>query len=219
MKRIVMMMSVLGMMIMSAVDVQAQNVTTMTRSEQFILDSLALALDKASVEAQKEMYADSLEQVVRLHLTEAQADKLDGIVVPLAFFVVVVLIVWISLWISYRKKKARYDIIEKAIEQGMSIPEGLFDEPQKTKEHTWLNTLRSAAVLIGIGIGIIGLGFFVEEDVFMGLSCIPIFLGLGYLIVALFERREKKMAEKSKDEDKEFIFSGDRIENSSNPDE
>ena len=163
-----------------------------TRSEQFILDSLNNELEMMRLNQQYEMYQDSLDIVLkREHSKYSTYEEVAQLSIPLIFFGAIILIVWISLNTSYRKKKEQYRILELAIEKGCELPENFFDEATK-KRHSWINTLRNGVATLGCGIGILLLGHFTEEEVITGIAFIPVFIGLGYLLVALLEYREEK---------------------------
>lgn len=162
------------------------------RSEQFILDSMRMEVEKKQIDTQYKMYADSMGLVAEIESDKInlEEDKREYLI-PVSFFLSIIVIIWLSLNYSRRKKKDRYQIIEKALDKGESLPQSIFDEPQK-RQKTWLNTLRSGVVTLCCGLGVFGLGFFTEEVVFMGLALIPSFIGLGYLLVAFLEHRHEK---------------------------
>lgn len=198
MKRIKLLLCAALMALITTTSMYAQQVqpNNTPRSEQFILDSLRMEIEKIQIESQCEMYSDSLQTVEKIE-TEKILSKEENLqyLIPLIFFLSLIAIVWISLFFSRRKKQDRYRIIELALEKGESLPQGLFDEPKK-REHSWLITLRHGTVTLGIGLGLLGWGLFADNEVFLGLSFIPLFLGLGYLLVAFLENREEKRMKK-----------------------
>lgn len=166
--------------------------TPTTRSEQFILDSLQADIERARIDTQYKMYRDSL-NIVQIG-EQAKFDTYEEVAefsIPLIFFGTIILIVWISLNASYRKKKAQYRILEIAIERGRELPENFFDEPAKKKQ-SWLNVLRNGATTLGCGIGIALLGYITNVGIITGIAFIPAFIGLGYLLVAWLEYRVEK---------------------------
>ena len=172
---------------------QATNHSTLAaRSEQFILDSLQADIERARIDTQYKMHRDSL-NIVQIG-EQAKFETYEEVVqlsIPLIFFGTIILIVWLSLNASYRKKKEQYRILEIAIERGRELPENFFDEPAKRKQ-SWLNTLRNGATTLGCGIGIALLGYITEEEIITGIAFIPAFIGLGYLLVAWLQYREEK---------------------------
>ena len=193
MKRIVTMMCSAIVALIFATNIFAANhPSTLSRSEQFILDSMHMELEKAAIETKYDMYCDSLQQELdNKSIANNTAEEIVQLMVPVSFFIFVILIVWICCHISYRKQRDRYRIIEKAIENGQGIPEGLFDEPKKAKKR-WTNTLRQAVIYIAIGIGVAIFGETIDEETITAIATIPGMLGVGYLLIAFIEHREER---------------------------
>ena len=206
MKRIVMMMCSAIVALLFATGIHAQNRTsTLTRSEQFILDSMRMELDKAAIETKYDMYCDSLQQELdNKSIASNTTEEVVQLMVPISFFLFVILIVWICCYISYRKQRDRYRIIEKAIENGQEIPEGLFDEPKKSRKQ-WTSTLRQAIVFIAIGIGLAIFGETIGVEEITSIATIPGIIGLGYLVVTFIERREQLRIEGHENSTKETL--------------
>ncbi len=197
MKRLILLFCATILALAGTSNLLAQHTTSTPRSEQFILDSMQLAVDMAQMEIQQDMYTDSLEIVQEIELEKIYSKEESLLnLLPIIFFAAIVVIVWLSLHFSRRKQHDRYHIIEKAIEMGAELPEGVFDEPQK-KRKSWINTLRNGVVTLGCGLGIIVCGIVTDEDVIFGIATIPAFIGLGYLLVALLEYREEKRQKES----------------------
>ena len=202
MKRIVMMMCSALAALLFATSIYAQShASTLARSEQFILDSMRMELDKAAIETKYDMYCDSLQQELdTASITGDTTEEMIQLFIPISFFAFIILIVWITTWMSYRKQRNRYSIIEKAIENGQSIPEGLFDEPKKAKKR-WTNTLRQAVIFMSIGIGIAIFGETIGEETITAIASIPGIIGAGYLMISFIERKEEGK-EENKEENK-----------------
>ena len=203
MKRIVMMMCSAIVALLFATGIHAQNrPSNLTRSEQFILDSMRMELDKAAIETKYDMYCDSLQQELdNKSIASNTTEEVVQLMVPISFFLFVILIVWISCHISYRKQRDRYRLIEKAIENGQSIPEGILDEPKKGHKQ-WTSTLRQAIVFIAIGTGLAIFGETIGVEEIVSIATIPGIIGLGYLVVTFIERREQKRIEEQKNNTK-----------------
>ena len=193
MKRIVMMMcSAIVALLFATNIIAASHPSTAARSEQFILDSMRMDVEKAAIEVQYDMYNDSLQH--QLDAKSISSDTVEDIAelsIPFTFFAFIILIVWITTWISYRKQRDRYHIIEKAIDNGQAIPEGLFDEPKKAKKR-WTNTLRQAIIFIATGIGLAIFGDTIDENAITAIAVIPGIIGAGYLLIAFIERHEER---------------------------
>lgn len=193
MKRIVMMMCSAIAALLLATNLFAQShPSTNNRSEQFILDSMRMELDLASIETRYEMYGDSLQhQLDAQSINSSTIEEVTQLFIPISFFAFIILIIWIINHISYRKQRDRYHIIEKAIDNGQAIPEGLFDEPKKAKKR-WTNTLRQAIIYLAIGIGVAIFGNTIDEETITAIAVIPGVIGAGYLLIALIERHEER---------------------------
>lgn len=193
MKRIVMMMCSAIAALLLATNLFAQShLSTNNRSEQFILDSMRMELDLATIETRHEMYGDSLQhQLDAQSINSDTIEEVSQLFIPISFFAFIILIIWIINHISYRKQRDRYHIIEKAIDNGQAIPEGLFDEPKKAKKR-WTNTLRQAIIFLAIGIGVAIYGNTIDEETITAIAVIPGVIGAGYLLIALIERHEER---------------------------
>lgn len=159
------------------------------RSEQFYLDSLRLV-------TQERMYADSLNaEFEKQHLFYSQPSSFmedSKIVIPLGFFLMVLGIVVVSVVTSYKNKSNFYKVMEKAIEVGQPVPEGLFLSGKRNTEMSPSRTLRVSFILLGIGIGGLILGMVIPEAVVCAVSSAPILIGLGYLVVYYMERKQER---------------------------
>lgn len=159
------------------------------RSEQFYLDSLRLV-------TQERMYADSLNaEFEKQHLFYSQPSSFmedSKIVIPLGFFLMVLGIVVVSVVTSYKNKSNFYKVMEKAIEVGQPVPEGLFLSGKRNTEMSPSRTLRVSFILLGIGIGGLILGMVISEVIVCAVSSAPILIGLGYLVVYYMERKQER---------------------------
>ena len=148
------------------------------RSEQFYLDSLRLV-------TQERMYADSLNaEFEKQHLFYSQPSSFmedSKIVIPLGFFLMVLGIVVVSVVTSYKNKSNFYKVMEKAIEVGQPVPEGLFLSGKRNTEMSPSRTLRVTFILLVI-----------PEVIVCAVSSAPIFIGLGYLVVYYMERKQER---------------------------
>ncbi len=97
-------------------------------------------------------------------------------------FIFVILIAWIKSWENRKRMQLLADLHLKALESGQKLPEGLLEQPKKKNP-----SLRIGIILISVGIGISLFLFLVagkgEEIKTAAGGLIPIFLGIGFLIV------------------------------------
>jgi Ca2+/Na+ antiporter len=123
---------------------------------------------------------------------------LSAIIMP---FLVVCVVVAIAFWHTTRRRRMKYSIVEKAIENHYQLPAYVFQEQSKPMSKT--TTLRSACTIMAVGIGV-SLFFFLENETEVAALCSMIFLiGLGKLVVYLVERKNNKKEENEENEEKQ----------------
>ena len=98
---------------------------------------------------------------------------------------------FVSVVTSYKNKSNFYKVMEKAIEVGQPVPEGLFLSGKRNTEMSPSRTLRVSFILLGIGIGGLILGMVIPEVIVCAVSSAPILIGLGYLVVYYMERKQE----------------------------
>ena len=93
MKRIVMMMCSAIAALLLATNLFAQShPSTNNRSEQFILDSMRMELDLASIETRHEMYDDSLQhQLDAQSINSDTIEEVSQLMIPISFFAFIIL--------------------------------------------------------------------------------------------------------------------------------
>lgn len=118
-------------------------------------------------------------------------------------FIAIVIIVIACLVISYKKRKAKYYVIEQAIENNYQIPEYLINEatiPSAPKQNSStkstlfnngdLAELRNSLILIGVGL-VLWISFGVSS--FVGQMClIPTFIGIARFLVLYLANKGRK---------------------------
>ena len=113
-------------------------------------------------------------------------------------FIAGFLIVLIILIFNHRNKKAKYELMAKAIDAGKEIPSTFFDEPKSKKANK--SPLQSALSLIGIGIGLFIMLWFVANHNVAFVGALPLLIGVGKLIAYLIEgKKESKLIAKEND--------------------
>jgi hypothetical protein len=88
-----------------------------------------------------------------------------------------VLVVGLILWYKARRNQLLHETALKLAEKGLPVPAALFDDQTSTA-----GSLRQGVVLLMLGIGIC-LALFLCGIKFWAIGVIPMFMGLGYLIV------------------------------------
>lgn len=115
---------------------------------------------------------------------------LSAIIMP---FLMVCVVVAITFWHTTKRRRMKYDMVEKAIERNYQLPEYVFYEQPKPVSQT--ATLRSACTIIAVGVGVT-LFFIINGDMEVAALCSMIFLiGLGKLVVYLVERKNNNKKE------------------------
>jgi len=116
-------------------------------------------------------------------------------VVPVAFFAAVFLVVWIVLQHRGRQDAKRHETMRAMIDKGMEIPRELIAPVRRNgTESPAMRDLRRGLLLISGGIGLSAffavIGIWEEEALRgTGLGLVPLFLGIGYLIVGRLGRK------------------------------
>lgn len=113
-----------------------------------------------------------------------------GVIVP---FVAVCLILWLIFKFDSRNKKMKYQIVEKAIENGIDLPKDFFsslDNKNKSK-----SGFKTPVTLIAVGLALMAFFLYVGSlEVALLVSMIWL-IGVGYLIVAILEKKKEKANE------------------------
>lgn len=144
-----------------------------------------------------------------------------GITVP---FITIIIIIILCLYYNYKKRVARYHMVEKAIENNYTIPEYLANEQSATKTPEWKNIFSSSAapegnhpaagqrppmpkefytnpykwkeLKSGLAMTAIGIALVLAFGMnFMGAICsVLIFIGVGKMVANYLEVRDMERA-------------------------
>lgn len=97
-------------------------------------------------------------------------------------FVFILLIIVAALVFGYMRRRAKYKLIEKAIENNYPLPEYLFN---KKNEGHW-GSLKSGIVYIAVGLGLM-VAF---DDSFMsGVFLVVLIIGIGKIVVYALDKK------------------------------
>ena len=118
-------------------------------------------------------------------------------------FIMVCVIIFIIASNATKRRQRKYEMVEKAIESGVEIPEYVFREtPEKDNAKAGKSTLNSAVILIAVGIAVT-LFFTIKENYDVAaLSSVILLLGIGKLIVYILDARSEKKLQESKNSGK-----------------
>ncbi|RHJ86486.1 hypothetical protein DW103_02070 [Parabacteroides sp. AM08-6] len=110
--------------------------------------------------------------------------------VLVAPFIFAICMVLIKSNEKYRLNQLKADLYMKALEKGEPLPTNLFDNPNKKMS----NSLKTAIILISIGVGIslFQLFTFASGNLFQDMSAglIPLCLGIGFLIIHFIWKKQ-----------------------------
>lgn len=122
-------------------------------------------------------------------------DALVPIVGIVAVFGMPVFVVWVALHFNNKKKEQFHTSLQKLIESGQQLsPELLQSIPGYVEEGQKVNDIKSGAILVGIGVGVVLLGKFgLNATVVWGSGLLVASLGLALLSFGIYA--EKKTAE------------------------
>ncbi len=114
-------------------------------------------------------------------------------------FIMVCIIIYVIASNATKRRQRKYEMVEKAIESGVEIPEYVFREtPEKDNAKAGKSTLNSAVILIAVGIAVT-LFFTIKENYDVAaLSSVILLLGIGKLIVYILDARSEKKLQESK---------------------
>ena len=155
----------------------------------------------ASEEAQKKLATQKDNNIPEI-LSEAQNILIPifGITIP---FAMVCIVVYLIVNHETRRRKMKYDMVEKAIEHGQQIPEYVFYNQSKEKQKN--STLNTCIVLLSVGFAIT-LFFIIEHDYEVAALASMIFLiGLGRLIVYILDRKKQEKSDTTQNDTEETL--------------
>lgn len=131
----------------------------------------AVAIDNAGVDIMVRSEIDT---------TNAEMNMINISVI--SSFVFILLIIIVALVFGYMRRRAKYKVIEKAIENNYPLPEYLFN---KKSEEQW-GSLKSGIVYVAVGLGLM-IAF---DDAFMsGIFLIVLIIGIGKIVVHVLDKR------------------------------
>jgi Domain of unknown function (DUF6249) len=96
-----------------------------------------------------------------------------------------------------RRNQTLHETVRLMVEKGVAIPPELLAPPERKAPQRVRNDVRKGWILIGVGVGVICLAMFGDHMTEkMGVfGFIPLFLGIAFLMVAKFERKNKDLAD------------------------
>lgn len=159
----------------------AQQTTTAT-NDAFIPDSSSVSLTADQ--------PDTSTQVVLCKKNDDVLNILREFAIPVVaittVFSTILISIFLLLFFPWKKQRAKYRLMEKAIESGRDIPADFFQDHNVKR-----SSMESSFIIIGTGLGILVLAFCIKEEVLIGISAIVLFAGIGKLAAYLIEKKKK----------------------------
>lgn len=156
---------------------------TLTQTEEVVVSENISLSSQQYYELEKMKLENKKMQIKEL--VASNQNNVKPVLMAVTPFLTAIIIVLIVLYFDDRQKKAKYELMSKAIELGATIPTDFFASKKKIK-----NYLASGLTTLATGLGIIIFGIIVEE-VIIGIGAIVAFVGLAYLGVWKFEQSQK----------------------------
>ena len=123
---------------------------------------------------------------------EGFIDSLVPIVGIVGVFGMPVFIVWTALHFNNKKKEQFHASLQKLIESGQELsPELLQSIPGYREEDKKISDITSGAILIGIGVGVVMLGYFgLHATVVWASGLLVVSLGLAFLVYGIYAKNK-----------------------------
>jgi hypothetical protein len=157
----------------------------------------ALAQDASAPAATATAQGDDLGKAIARQIEEdGEVDKIANqfrspaveIVVPVASFLFVIAVVAVPLYFGFRKERQRQETLRAIIDKGGAIPPELLT-PAQGREDESRRDRRRGIILIAAALGIAGFLAVTGASKGIGIALIPMFIGVGYLVVWKLDQR------------------------------
>ncbi|MDR0619631.1 MAG: DUF6249 domain-containing protein [Bacteroidales bacterium] len=126
----------------------------------------------------------------------------EDIVIPVIFFLSIAAITILYFYFSYKTKKRRLDLVEKAIDKGQQIPDMSLLTAKNKKEKSVFDYVKNGIIFTSLGIAILLYGIFNTDYNEMNSSVIFIggfffAFGFAWLLIAIIKHSlDKKRTDK-----------------------
>lgn len=157
----------------------------------------ALAQDASAPAATATAPLSGLRETIKRQIEEDDEDDKIGdrfrspaveIVVPVASFLFIIAVVAVPLYFGFRKERQRQETLRAIIDKGGAIPPELL-APAESREGDSRKDRRRGIILIAAALGIAGLLAMTGAWKGIGIALIPMFIGVGYLVVWRLDQR------------------------------
>lgn len=109
-------------------------------------------------------------------------------------FLFVATIIIVTIKAKNRESQRRYDLYNKSLEMGQTVPEHFFDEPKKANAPS---NLKKGILWLVVGLGIVISFLVMKENDALIVGIIPIFIGIGYLLVHKLDKPKTDTTEQN----------------------
>jgi len=119
------------------------------------------------------------------------------ILVPVAFFAMIVAIVLVPSWLKSRERRDLQETVRHALDKGQELPAELVETIARSTRKppaTAHTDLRAGVIWLAVAAGVATFGWMVGfedgEAVYplLGLSAIPGFLGIAFIVLSFFNK-------------------------------
>ena len=131
--------------------------------------------------------------IVELITASADGPAVE-IIVPVAFFLAIVAIIFTVAYLRFRRRQEVQNTIRAAIERGQELTPEILErlgEPTHPKHRD----LRRGVIAVGAGLGLAAFGLLVGEEQavqpLIAIGALPFLIGLAYIGLWYFTGREK----------------------------
>jgi hypothetical protein len=108
-----------------------------------------------------------------------------AIISVLAVFGTPVMFVALGLWSKHKRQQMIHQTISQMVEKGLQIPPELLRDE---KTHEPRSALHKGVIMTAVGLGMLCLFLVLNIKPGIGISFIPLFLGLAYLLIWRIEK-------------------------------
>lgn len=127
---------------------------------------------------------------------------MEDVWVPIVMFVVIGAIVIVPNWLKSRERLEMQTTLRAAIEKGQPVPPEVIQALTRNVKvaPTSLSDMRTGVIWTAVGVGFGAFSYFAEfgDQEFrspgVGIACIPIVIGLAYIVLSFFNPNKFKPA-------------------------
>ena len=127
---------------------------------------------------------------------------MDEILIPIVLFIVIGAIVIVPVWLKSRERLEMQSTLRAAIDKGQPVPPEVIEALTRNVKlaPTSLSDMRTGVIWTAIGIGFGAFSYFADfgdhefHSPGVGIACIPIVIGLAYIVLSFFNPNKFKPA-------------------------